>query len=222
MAEPNNNAISLLSEVFEESSERLGKALVELDYPNGAKRNSILHENNLIIHFAHALMKRGFECYAEAAVERGKVDLIAGGRKLAIAIEAKMFGDPRHRVPEIEGDLNRMQHFSPACRSSKSPDWWSASQERWGVIVVGHQRAGSNVIERAWMTPDDAEAARLIEQGNAGRHWKSTVKEITASFVNLKQLLRARGAKFDAKKICDDAQWKDCDGAWLLWAALRL
>lgn len=229
MAKCDNDAVELLSNVFEKSSERLGKALIGLDYPNGGRRNSILHENNLIIHIAHELIERGFHCYAEAAVGKGSIDLIAGDGKLAVAIEAKMFGDPRERACGIKRDLERMGKFVPhrdplsqLNNPTRACQWWAAAQERWGVIVIGHQRAGDEVIETAWTTPDDEDAARLIKQGNKSRHRDTTIEQITESFIALRKTLRDKGAHFGAKEICDDTPWPGTDGAWLLWAAFRL
>lgn len=229
MAQCDSDAVGLLSNVFERSSERLGKALIGLDYPNGGRRNSILHENNLTIHIAHELIERGFHCYAEAAVGKGSIDLVAGDGKLAVAIEAKMFGDPRERVFGIKHDLDRMAKFVPHRDPPSQPNnltracqWWATAQTRWGVIVIGHQRAGDEVIETAWTTPNDEDAARLIEQGNKRRHRDTTIKQITESFIALRKTLRDKGAHFGAKEICDRKPWPGTDGAWLLWAVFPL
>lgn len=229
MTADHDSAVRTLENIFAASCNQFSQSITTLNYPGGTGKNSIFHENNLIIHIAHALMERGFHCYAEAAVGGGRIDLVASDKNLALAIEAKMFGDPRDRVRGIKSDLRRMQTFAPTNRidaggGSSQSDWWSAARERWGVIAIGHQRAGATIIERAWKTDSHKEASELIQSGNAGRHRAATITGIRDSFIELRQALRSEGLKANlgAHKIFDGNESGSADGAWLLWAAFRL
>ena len=229
MADKSYGTVARLKEVVEKSGERLGKALRALDYPNGGRAQGIFHENNLIIHLAHQLMEKEFHCYAEAAVVDGQIDLLAYRDGIAFAVEAKMFGDPRQRVWEVMSDLARLETFTPLFSPPSDqpsaghlPQWWASARERWGVVVIGYQRAGSREIGEAWTAHSDEVASDLIHKGNQARHRKETVDVISQRIVELRKDLRLRNAQTGACPICTGTHWQGADDAWLLWAVFPL
>lgn len=230
MTDRNEVTAAHLNEVFEASCARFGNTLRALDYPNGGRRDGIFHEHNLIIHIAHELMERGFHCYAEAAVGAGgNIDLLAHQKGIAIAIEAKMFGDPRHRVLEVLQDLARLEKFTPVFSTqSDHPStgyhakWWDTAHERWGAVAIGYQRAGSGEIADVWTGESDEAARHLIHKGNRDRHREATIKGIADRIIELRKTLRSKRAEFSAWPICPGKHWQGADDAWLLGAIFPL
>jgi len=210
------------------ASEKLGEALTCLDYPNGGK-DAVFAEANLVAYTTHGLLsqKPVFHCYAEASHTRGRrIDLLAFNREIALAIEAKKFGDIEHASDGIIEDVQRIRDFtpttSPLAANIDANDWWRQAKERWGLILVG-SHAGDEVA-RAWQS-GGGESARLSLSERSLRNRAKPEKLDRANEKLLKALATINedpGSQFGCFRICEGRRWEGSTDAYLLWAAFPL
>lgn len=214
-------------EALQDAAKQLGDCLDRLDFPNAA-RDAPFTEANLIWTLASQLSHRSpaFACYAEAACgPSGHTDLIAFDGSLALAIEAKTFGDVPAKAQEIERDFTRLLQFSPHLSrrvGSSERNWWNEAQQRWALIVVGNLVGAE--ISKAWCAKSREASDALLQEaidkavstGQAGR-----IKSRQAPMAELVSSVLSETTR-GAARVLPGGIWADSDDIWLLWAARRL
>ena len=179
-----------------------------LNWPD-ANRDAPAKEANVVLHLAHQLMQErpDFHVYLEAATRgSGRLDLLAANKEVALAMEAKCFGNIGEKAEELSSDVNRLKEFSPRYAKLKldvaAEDWWVRAPSRWGIALAASFR-GDNMAE-AWMKRD---SSLLQAKDQAG-------------FDMLNESLE--DAYRDRFFINDGGRWKSCGQVYLLVAAFEI
>lgn len=186
------------------------KNLDALDWPD-ANRDAPAKEANIVLHVARELIQAEptFHVYLEAAtLGSGRLDLLATNNEIAIAIEAKCFGNIAEQAEALFDDVNRLKDFFPRYAKLKGDaaveDWWRKVQNRWGIAVVASFRGDE--VARAWK---DRDANHLREKDRPG-------------FEKLLDKLDLVNASRFAFQINDGLRWKECGAVYLLIAAFEI
>ncbi|MGH2510869.1 MAG: hypothetical protein ACRDHZ_26185, partial [Ktedonobacteraceae bacterium] len=178
-------------------------------------------------HLVNSLMSSepAFHCYAEAAHSGGRrIDLIAFDLEIALAIEAKTFGNIGRASNEAIGDIDRLNEFSPIPSRSKEnilpANWWKSANERIGILLVGSH---SDVkVRQAWSAKDLVGATNAIDQRARGSRLpiKSWSRENQIFLRLVAKLIRQQAVRGSCS-ICE-SQWFKTDDAYLLYAIFSL
>lgn len=178
------------------------------EFPGG---DSPAKEATIVFHIARQLsmLKKPFHLYLEAAMRRdggmGRLDLLGFDGSVAIAMEAKCFGEIGKNAFGLAGQTREMRQFSPfyAARPSgiTNKDWWANADRRVGMAVILSFR---EKVAEAWalQNPD-----LLPDAQRKG-------------FRDL--LFELKDAQRVVFPISDGKTWNDCGPIILLVAAFEL
>jgi len=187
-----------------------------LDWPDDHP-DAPAKEANIVLHVAHQLMQsgQGFHVYSEARKPRpkngrtGRLDLLAANNEVAIALEAKCFGDIGAMSISVLADVENLQVFCPEyvelARGESYKNWWKNASSRWAFAVIASFRMG-NEVAVAW---ESGSSRSLYEKDRHG-------------FERLITGLKLKNAYRVAFKINEGTRWANCGHVYFLVAAFEI
>lgn len=217
---------SEIRDCIRHGAERLGRALVALEWPNGGK-DAAPAEINALLNVGYFLqaLPEPYDIYAEGSCASGRIDAMGFNGRIAFALEAKKFGGINAQANSAYNDLDRMREFRPEMTQKLSDsalrprEWWSDASERWGIILISSFR-GQEVAE-AWAAEDENKFLAVMRTYTHESDRPATGPEgIPTGIHRLYQ--QFSHANRGAALVTDSTRWQDCGQGWFLWGAIPL
>ncbi len=162
------NILSLIKSLMQETAISLGKSLDQLDYPNTNRGDAPFNEANILVHLAATLRAKYQDAlfYAEVPITpKGRIDLLASFENVNLIVEAKGLGGVR-RCAELQDQLMRFEQFSPACSDREDEKecgkWWKSAEATYGLAVIGSHKE----ISEAWRSGGSSKVPKLFSKEN--------------------------------------------------------
>lgn len=205
--------------LIQQTAGGLSTSLRRLGFLNG-EIDAPISERNLVVHLAHQFIGRGYEVYAEPALNTGagRIDLVASGPTSTYAVEVKVLGnrDPGRFLRDFE----RLRNYVPvAARRSDGEDaagFWKESSDRCGLLVIG-SFGGEQYSDlwRAQVADPDRFDSRLKDYSRL----RSSRKE---NWRLLAERLRECGGVCGVEPVLEAEFWPKAAALDLLWATFPI